>query len=143
MFTVCDAILSSSLMPNQNGHFAKKHLQTIKALNAVSRIKVQIQKWMSRESIPCKHETNKYRGEAELHNTLPVEITDPKTQLKPRSETWLTLSEILQQLSYKSLLEKIKLIQVPVTASHTRKVEMSNTSYQFRPFLCPVFKSKQ
>ena len=50
VFTVCDAILSPSLMSKQTGHFAKKHLQITKALNAVSRIKVQNQKWMTREN---------------------------------------------------------------------------------------------
>ena len=72
--TVGDAILSSSLVSNQTGHFPKKHLQTTKALNAFPWIKVQIQKWMTRESITCKHKTNEYRGEVELHNTLTCQL---------------------------------------------------------------------
>ena len=36
--------------------------------------------------------------------------------------------------------KKIKLNQVAVTESHTRKAEISNTSCQVRPFLCPMFK---
>ena len=35
---------------------------------------------------------------------------------------------------------KIKLIQVPVTGSHTRKDETSNKSRQVGPFFCPMVK---
>ena len=40
------------------------------------------------------------------HSDLSVEITDPKIQLKPWSEMWLTLLEILHQLSIKSLFRE-------------------------------------
>ena len=72
------------------------------------------------------------------HSDLSAEITDPERHLKPWSEMWLTLFEILHQLSMKTMFEKVKLRQVPVTGSHTRQFDISITSFQFDPFSSPM-----
>ena len=46
------------------------------------------------------------RGETERRNTFWLAITDPERHLKPWSEMWLILLEILHQLSTKNLFEK-------------------------------------
>ena len=73
------------------------------------------------------------------HSDLSDEIMDPKT-LKPWSDTWLKLFEILQQLPIKSLFQNFKLRQVPVTGSHTRKFDLSIMSFLVTPSYYPIFK---
>ena len=107
-------------------------------MNVVSKVKVQIQ---TRESITSKYKTNKYRSEGEFRNTLTCQLNHGSQNIfKTMTGDVIDISETLQQLSNESLLKKIKLTQVPVTGSNTRKAQMSNTSYQVRPFLCPMFR---
>ena len=61
------------------------------------------------------------------------------TVLKPWSEMWLTVLKVLHLLPVKSLLEKVKLWQVHVTRSQTRKLDMSIMSFQVTSFCCPTF----
>ena len=42
---------------------------------------------------------------------------------------WLTILEVLHQLSIKSLVEKVKLTQVPVTGFQTQKIDQVSWGY--------------
>ena len=92
---------------------------------------------MTRARNTCEQKTDKLRGEAQLYNTLTCQLRSriTKKRLKPWSETWLTLSKIQQQLSNTSRK------QITEHKSHTRKVEMSITSFQAGPVRCPLDKN--
>ena len=62
--------------------------------------------------------------------------------LQPWSEIWLSLSEILHQLSHKnkSLFEELKLKQVPVIWSRAQEVDMSIMSFQVTAFCCQMLE---
>ena len=74
------------------------------------------------------------------HYDSAVEITDPKRQLKAWSEMRLIILQTLHRLSIKSLIEKFKLTQVPITGSHTQELDMSIMSFHVTPFCRPMFK---
>ena len=96
--------------------------------------KLQVQTWkgLTRARNTCKPKTNKLRGEAQLYNNLTCQLRSriTKKRLKPWSETWLTLSEMPHQLSNTSRKQNTE------HKSHTRKIEMSITSFQAGPIRC-------
>ena len=107
---------------NKPVNLQKKHLQTTKALNAVSKIKVQTQKRMTREGITYKHKTNKYRSEAEPHKTPTFQLRSriPKNIWNHDRRSDWHFQKNYSSCQAKVCPKKIKLIQVAVTGSHTR-----------------------
>ena len=73
--TVCDAILSSSLLSNQTGHFPKKNIY--RPQRHWTLFQEQMSKfksgWLEKASA-ANIKKNKNRDEAELHNTLTCQL---------------------------------------------------------------------
>ena len=103
--SVCDAILSSLLM-------SKRKKQSLWKRTSADHQGTECfcKKWRSKREHATPANIRDINIEKKRNfitkSDLPVENADPNGHLKPWSETWLTLSETLRQLSSKTLRDK-------------------------------------
>ena len=91
------------------------------------------------ENVGCYFQTQEAKRISATHSDTSVEIMDPRRHLKPWSEIWLTLFEIPQQLSIKSLLKKSNWDKYLPQGLIPENL-MSIIDSQVTPSCCPMFK---